>query len=158
MEKNCCLSKLLSCSSAAFRLFPRARQLTVKPLYLLGKHKLSQTRKKVIDVIFKVGRQTFLPAPQPAARCLQLSPSSRCSPGESTSEDDGSEEISCLASDKYKPGGGRAGWRGWHGGCTCNEHFFRDWFLSSWMSVTFKTLAPSCDVMRVVVGYLPISN
>ena len=35
--QNICLSKLFSCSSAAFRLFPRARQLTVRPLYLRGK-------------------------------------------------------------------------------------------------------------------------
>ena len=91
MEKNSCLSKLLSCSSAAFRLFPRARHLTVRPLYLIGQTLAEQHNNEGDPYDVQGKEQTFLPAPPPAVKCLQLSPSSRCSPGKSTTEDDGSE-------------------------------------------------------------------
>ena len=60
--QNICLSKLFSCSSAAFRLFPRARQLTVRPLYLRGKMHiyLFVAKKRQGTELFSLPKITYL--------------------------------------------------------------------------------------------------
>ena len=91
--------------------------------------------------------ETFRPAPPPVVRCPQLSPSSRCSPERRIFT------TNWANIKKYKPVGGRAGWRDWHGGCTWDKRQ-NDFILNV---REFQSTRPSCVVMRVV-GYFLVSK